>query len=163
MNRLGKHFTDPDRNNTSVDIISHEPVVEELAWFEEMANFMQIFAAEITAAQRLLVEERAAHEETHLPLETVQPPFAAMQAMPAMPQFPAMQAMQENTQTEAERRARRNRINIRLQLEQEVDELQTNVKILARASTQLPPLTEAQRAENRVLLGLQWERMLPII
>ena len=84
MNRLGKRFTDPDRNDTSVDIASNEPVlaalediagtlVEEFLVFHETANMIANLRVGFAMGRQLLAEEGAV---------PVQPPAPVMPAMP---------------------------------------------------------------------------------
>lgn len=91
MNRLGKHFTDPDRNDTSVDIASNEPVdmaalediagmvVEEFLVFHETGNMLADLREDFAMGRQLLAEEGAV---------PVQPPAPVMPAMLQLPDMP---------------------------------------------------------------------------
>jgi uncharacterized protein YaaR (DUF327 family) len=88
MNRLGKHFTDPGRNDTSVDITprtEHVPMValegvelitEELGELQDTAVMIVILRAMFATARQLLAEEGAV---------PVQPPAPVMPEMPPLP------------------------------------------------------------------------------
>ena len=109
MNRLGKHFTDPDRNDTSVDIASNEPVnmaahediagmvVEEFLVFNETGNMLADLREDFATGRQLLAEEGAVPVQPPAPVMLEMLQFADMpqdlQQMLQRPGMPPLQAI----------------------------------------------------------------------
>ena len=190
MNRLGKHFTDPDRNDTSIDLTDYDPVMEELQWFEQLTEAMLMLRADITvtqhllttqrvvtphhvvvmqhhlAMQLLLAEARAAQDEDIMRFRRVHFRYPAMpptQAMPAMPAVLAMPAIRRDTETEAQHRARQNLIDRRVLIEQGSEQLHASISTAVRDITQEPQLTDEQRAAYNAILDQWLQRLRPIL
>lgn len=168
MNRLGKHFTDPDRNVTSADrtagldmfenFTEVNLVVEELAWLSQITQSMQLLEADATLIQGWLTEERTTQEQAP------PPPVVLQQGRPpAMPIVLAIPAMRRVTEIEEEHRARQTHIDGRVIIMLVADMVYTNVSNLFRDSIQQSPLTDERRAEYRTRLNSQQQLMRGIM